>query len=698
MFKAVAAFLLCATVCVAQGAPANKPAQKGSTAHPQITEKPKPPSDLPTIPVFDLSAMDKSVDPCVNFYQYACGGWMAKNPIPSDQAIWGRFNELAERNRDILHEILGKASKGGASRSPVMQKIGDMYGSCMDEEKVNAEGDKPIQPMLKEIDSVSTPKQLMTEMAVLQRNGVGTLFRFGPSPDMHNAGMEIAAAFQGGTSLPDRDYYLKDDPKSQETREKYVAHVQKMFELLGDSPEKAQEESKAVMDIEMQLAKAQMDRVELRNPANRDHPMTRDEFLKMAPSIDMETFLAALAPPPFEKVNVVAPSFFTQVAPMLDSVSIDNWKSYLRWKVVREAAPWLSEPFATESFNFWQKYLGGQKEQQVRWKRCVRLTDAELGEALGQPYVEETFGKEGKQRTLAMVNAIEGAMREDLKALPWMTDTTKKAAEVKLNGVANKIGYPDKWRDYSSVNIVPGNLWQNIKNAERFEVNRQMNKIGKPVDKMEWGMTPPTVNAYYNPSENNINFPAGILQPPFYSNKADDAENFGGIGAVIGHELTHGFDDQGAKFDAQGNFRDWWSKEDEAEFKKRTDCISNEYDQFVAVDDVHLKGRLTLGENTADNGGVHLALMALHDKMKQEGAMEKMVDGFTPEQRFFISYGQIWCQNVTPEQSRLRALTDPHSPGQYRVNGVVSNSPEFQKAFGCKAGQPMVRENACRVW
>jgi putative endopeptidase len=698
MFKAVAAILLCASVCLAQETPAKKPAPKGSTAHPQISAKPQAPPNLPTIPVFDQTAMDKSANPCENFYQYACGGWMKNNPIPSDQAIWGRFNELQERNRDILHDILERAAKGGAGRSPVTQKIGDMYGSCMDESKVNALGYKPIDPQLQAIAAVKNRKELVEEIARLQRDGIGVLFRFGPSADLHNAGMNIAAAYQGGTSLPDRDYYLKDDAKSKETREKYVEHVQKMFELLGDPSEKAQEEAKAVMDIETQLAKAQMDRIALRDPANRDHPMSRAEFVQMSPNFDMETFLTVLAAPKFEKVNVVAPSFFQEVGPLLDSVSLDNWKTYLRWHLVREAAPWLSEPFVTENFNFWNQYLGGQKEQQVRWKRCVRLTDAELGEALGQPYVEETFGKEGKQRTLAMVNAIEGAMRADLKALPWMTDETKKAAEVKLDGVANKIGYPDKWRDYSTVKIVPGDLFGNIERADKFEVNRQLTKIGKPVDKQEWGMTPPTVNAYYNPSQNNINFPAGILQPPFYSNKADDAENFGGIGAVIGHELTHGFDDQGAKFDAQGNLRDWWTKQDEAEFKKRTDCIVNEYDNFVAVDDVHLKGRLTLGENTADNGGVRLSLMALHEKMKQTGAMEKMVDGFTPEQRFFISYGQIWCQNVSPEQSRLRALTDPHSPGQYRVNGVVGNMPEFQKAFGCKAGQPMVRENACRVW
>jgi endothelin-converting enzyme/putative endopeptidase len=532
----------------------------------------------------------------------------------------------------------------------------------------------------------------------LRRQGTGVLFTFGGTADLHNANMTIASADQGGTSLPDRDYYLKDDPKSQETRQKFAEHITNMFKLLGDSPDKAATEAKAVMDIETSLAKAQMDRIERRKPENRDHPMTRAEFLALAPNFEFQTFLTALAPPAFDKINVGNPEFFKQVGPLLDSVSLDNWKTYLRWHIVQGSAPYLSEPFVTESFNFRDKYLGGQKEQQVRWKRCVRVTDATLGEALGQPFVEETFGKEGKQRTLAMVNAIEASMSADLKKLDWMSDDTKKAAQVKLDGVQNKIGYPDKWKDYSTVNIVPGDLMGNIRRAIQFESNRNLNKIGKPVDKQEWGMSPPTVNAYYSPNQNNINFPAGILQPPFYDNKMDDAVNFGGIGAVIGHELTHGFDDQGAKFDAKGDLRDWWTAQDKAEFEKRTSCISNEYDQFVAVEDVHVRGRLTLGENTADNGGVRLSLMALHDKMQKAGAMEKAIDGFTPDQRFFIAYGQIWCQNITPQQARLRAQTDPHSPGQYRVNGVVSNMPEFQKAFGCKPGDKMVRENACRVW
>ena len=696
--RVFAAVLLLTSFSLAQSGPAAQSKKSGSTAHPQITEKPKAPSNLPTIPVFDQSAMDKSVNPCDDFYRYACGGWMAKNPIPGDQSRWGRFDQLQERNRDILHDILERAAKGGASRTPVMQKVGDMYASCMDESKVNALGAKPIQPDLDAIAKITDRKSLITEIARLHRQGTGVLFRFGGSPDLHNASMTIASADQGGTSLPDRDLYLKDDPKTQETRQKYTEFMVTTFGLLGDSPEKAQAEAKAVLDIETQLAKAQMDRIEMRKPENRDHPMTRQQFVELAPNFELATFLSALNPPAFDKINVGNVNFFKQVGPLLDSISIADWKTYLRWHVVQGAAPFLSEPFVTASFNFREKYLGGQQEQQVRWKRCVRLTDAALGEALGQPFVEETFGKEGKQRTLAMVNAIEGAMSADLKTLAWMSDETKKAAQVKLDGIQNKIGYPDKWKDYSTVDIKAGDLLGNIRRATRFEINRNLSKIGKPVDKQEWGMSPPTVNAYYSPSQNNINFPAGILQPPFYDNKMDDAVNFGGIGAVIGHELTHGFDDQGAKFDAKGDLRDWWTPQDKAEFEKRTSCISNEYDQFIAVDDVHLKGRLTLGENTADNGGVRLSLMALHEKMKQAGTMEKMIDGFTPEQRFFIAYGQIWCQNVTPAQARLRAMTDPHSPGQYRVNGVVSNMEEFQKAFGCKAGDKMVRENACRVW
>ncbi len=656
------------------------------------------PTDLPKISLFDSSAIDKSVEPCTDFYRYACGGWMAKNPIPPDQAIWGRFNQLAERNRDILHAILEKAAQPDPKRSAVIQKIGDFYASCMDEQKVNALGAKPLQPAFDRIAEIASRRDLIKTIAYLQGMGVPALFRFSPETDMHNSAMVIASVWQGGLSLPDRDYYLKEDAKSVETRQKYVAHVGKMFELLGDKPDVAAAEAKTVMSIETTLAKPALERVAMRKPENRDHAMTPQQLAALAPAFDFNEYFAAAGAPAFNKVNVVTPEFFKQINSALDSIPLNDWKTYLRWHVLHHDAPWLSAPLVEENFRFFSQYLEGQQEQQARWKRCVRLTDRELGEALGQPYVDLTFGVEGKQRTLKMVQEIEKAMGEDLQTLSWMTPETRKAAAVKLAGITNKIGFPDKWRDYSSVDVMRGDLLGNFIRAGSFERHRQLNKIGKPTDKLEWGMTPPTVNAYYNPTQNNINFPAGILQPPFYDNKMDDAVNFGGIGAVIGHELTHGFDDSGAKYDAVGDLRNWWTPEDKAEFEKRTSCIADEYSQFVAIDDVHLNGRLTLGENTADTGGIRISLLALRNKMAEEKHASTPVDGYTPEQRFFIAYAQIWCQNVTPAQARYRALTDPHSPGQYRVNGVVSNMPEFQQTWGCKAGQPMVRTTACRVW
>ncbi len=656
------------------------------------------PPDLPKIPAFDLTAMDKSADPCVDFYRYACGGWMASNPIPPDQAIWGRFSQLQERNRDILHAVLEVAAKPDPKRSPVMQKIGDFYASCMDEPRINALGAKPIQPELERIGKIANRRELINTIAHLQGIGVSALFRFGPEPDMHKASLTIASLYQGGLGLPDRDYYFRKDDKSVETRRKYVEHVTQMFELLGDSPQAATAEAKTVMEIETGLAQASLDRVELRKPENRDHPMTPLELHQLAPGFEFRRYFVDASSPEVNKINVGTPEFFKQVNAQLDAVPLAQWKSYLRWSLVNAAAPWLSSAFADQDFRFYDQYLQGQKEQQVRWKRCVRLTDRELGEALGQPYVDLTFGVEGKQRTLKMVQAIENAMGDDLHTLSWMTPETRKAAAVKLAAIANKIGYPDHWRDYSRLDMVRGDFMGDVMRADNFERMRRLNKIGKPTDKLDWGMSPPTVNAYYNPAENNINFPAGILQPPFYDNRADDAVNFGGIGSVIGHELTHGFDDQGSKYDANGDVRNWWTPADRAEFDKRTSCIADEYAQFVAVDDVHLNGKLTLGENTADNGGVRLSFMALHDSMKKEGKPPKPVDGFTPGQRFFISYGQIWCRNASDAQKRLRALVDPHSPGRYRVNGVVSNMPEFRQTWGCKAGQPMVRANACRVW
>ncbi|HEY7406563.1 MAG TPA: M13 family metallopeptidase [Candidatus Angelobacter sp.] len=647
---------------------------------------------------FDLGAMDKTVDPCDDFYQYACGTWRKNNPIPSDQSRWGRFNELADYNRQFLHNILDKASANDPKRSPVMQKVGDMYQSCMDETAVNAKGSAPLKPELDRIAAIKDKDQLVDAIAYLHSLGVPALFGFGSSPDLHNASTIIATVGQGGLGLPDRDYYFEKDPKSQETRDKYVEHMGKMFVLLGDDEATAKKEAQAVMDIETKLADAAFKRVMMRDPKNRDHKMKVADLAALAPNFRFERFFVATGAPAFTEVNVVPPDFFQKTNSVVDSVSIGDWKSYLRWHVARAAAPTLSEAFVKENFSFYGQYLNGQKEQQPRWKRCVQITDGLLGEALGKPYVDETFGADGKARMLKMVNALEDALGSDIQDLDWMTAETKKQAVVKLHAITNKIGYPDNWRDYGTVQIVRGDLVGNVQRARAFEVKRGLNKIGKPLDKKEWGMTPPTVNAYYNAANNDINFPAGILQPPFFDRDADDAVNFGGIGVVIGHELTHGFDDQGSKFDAQGNLTNWWTQSDRDEFEKRTGCIADEYSSFVAVEDVHLNGRLTLGENTADNGGLRIALAALRKDIAANPKAGDKKDGFTAEQRFFLGFAQVWCQNSTPESSRLLAKTDPHSPGQYRVNGTLQNSADFAKAFGCKTGQKMVSTNACHVW
>ncbi len=645
---------------------------------------------------FDPANIDKAANPCVDFYQYACGTWITKNPIPPDQSRWGRFSELEERNRAVLREILDEASKPAPNRDAVSTKIGDYYAACMDEKAIDARGLAPIEPELARIRNLKDKAQLAAEIAHLHRNGVDSLFEFGSGPDFKDASTNLAQADQGGLGLPDRDYYLKDDAKSEEIRQKYVAHVQKIFELSGEKPEQAKADAARVMRLETALAKGSLDLVSRRDPEKQYHKMTTRELEALSPQFQWNQYLKDTNAPGFSNINVVWPDFFKAMNSELQNSPLDDWKTYLTWHLLHSEARLLPTPFVQENFNFYGKILTGSDEMRPRWKRCVEFTDAQLGEALGQKFVERTFGKEGKARTLKMVDALEKALAQDIEGLSWMSAATKQQAEVKLKAIANKIGYPDKWRDYSSVVIRRDDPVGNGFRADQFEFQRQMNRIGKPVDRSEWDMTPPTVNAYYDPTMNNINFPAGILQPPFFDNDMDDAVNFGGIGMVIGHELTHGFDDQGRQFDAKGNLHDWWTPEDAKEFQQRDACIAQEYSKFQAAPGANVNGELTLGENTADNGGARIALMALQNTLANRTRPE--IGGYTPEQRFFLSFGQIWCENEREEALRLQVQTDPHSPARFRVNGVLENMPEFQKAFSCKAGQPMAPANACHVW
>jgi len=650
-------------------------------------------------PGFSIDNIDKTLDPCVDFYQYACGNWLKSAEIPADQSSWASFVELDERNLLTLRDILEKASVNDPGRNATEQKIGDFYGSCMDEKAVDAKGLESLKPELDRISAVNDKTALIDAVARVHLIGPNPLFNFFSSPDLHNADQVIAYIDQGGLSLPDRDYYIKDDARMTDMRKHLVEYVTQVFVLSGQSSTQAAVSAQTVLRIETALAKASMDRTVRRDPRTRDHKMTRDAAETLAPNFYLERYFAAASTPSFLELNVSNPDFFKQVNGVVESESLDSLKTYVSWHLLRESAPWLSQPFVEANFKMRQA-LTGQKEIKARWKRCVEVTDQSLGEALGQKYVELTFGADGKQRMLKMVDALEKSLDEDIQGLPWMTPETKKQAKLKLQAIRNKIGYPDVWRDYSSLAIVRGDLLGNFLRANEFESKREIAKIGKPLDRKEWGMTPPTVNAYYSGSYNEIVFPAGILQPPFFDKNMDDAVNFGGIGLVIGHELTHGFDDQGRKYDPQGNLRDWWTAEDGKEFEKRVSCVADEYSNFVAVDDLKLNGRLTLGENTADNGGARIALMALEhmiadDKTGKEG---QKIDGYTPEQRFFLGFARVWCEKRRPEYERMQVTINPHSPGNWRVDGVVQNMPEFQKAWGCKVGQPMVSANACHVW
>ena len=649
----------------------------------------------PSASGIELSAIDRSADPCVDFFQYACGGWIAANPIPPDRSRWGRFDELQDRNSEILHTVLEAAAAGP---DPESQKIGDYYASCMDEPAIAAKGIAPLQPLLTKIDAVKTARELAPLVAELHTIQVGVFFGFGSEADFKDASLEMAIADQGGMGLPERDYYLRDDAKSVELRQQYVVHVGKMLGLLGGAASaNSAATAQNVMGIETALAKGALDVTSRRDPNKIYHKLTAAELQALTPDFRWQTYFDGIGAPPIYALNVTEPDFFKALGQVIASTPIDDLKAYLRWHVVHASVPELPAAFINENFEFYGKALTGAKELRPRWKRCVQYTDGDLGEALGQAFVKATFSPGAKSDTLKMVHEIEGALEQDINTLTWMTPATKREALVKLKAVADKIGYPDKWRDYSVLKIVRGDALGNSQRANAFEFHRQLAKIGKPTDKSEWGMTPPTVNAYYNPLQNNINFPAGILQPPFFDAKADDAVNYGAIGAVIGHEMTHGFDDQGRKFDAKGNLTDWWTKDDAAQYEARAACVEKQFSGYEVEPGLHEKGQLVLGESIADLGGLSIAYRAMRKAL--EGKPEPApIDGLTADQRFFLGWARVWATNDRPEFARLMVNVNPHPLDRFRAIGPPSNMPEFAKAFSCKAGDPMVRAEACRIW
>ena len=655
-------------------------------------------SDAGDIHSLDLTSIDKTCKPCADFFKYADGGWIAKNPIPPAYPSWGRFNELQERNREHLHQILeAAAANRSAPAGSNEQKIGDFYASCMDEAKVEVDGLKPLDPELARIGQVSGLAELESEIARLDSLGVNALFEFGSTQDAKNSSQVIGGADQGGLGLPDRDYYTKTDDKSKQLREQYVQHVTNMFGLMGDDPAKAATESKTVMSIETALAEASMNRVDRRDPDKTYHKMGPGDLAKLTPSFAWPVYFHDIGFPGISEVDVAQPQFFEQVNRMLSSVALEDWKTYLRWHLIDTAAPSLSRKFVDEDFNFNSRILQGTQEILPRWKRCVRATDRELGFALGHAYVDKYFPPEAKARALEMVHNLIAALREDISTLPWMGPETRKAAIAKLDAFTPKIGYPDKWRDYSAFQVDRGSFVLNVLNGDRFEFNRDLAKIGKPVDRTEWGMSPPTVNAYYNSLMNEIVFPAGILQPPFFDATADDAVNYGGIGAVIGHEMTHGFDDQGRKFDAQGNLKNWWTPDDLKNYEARAACVEKQFDAYAVSGDVHENGKLVLGESIADLGGLAIAYKA-YQKSLEGKPRPAPIDGLTADQRFFISHAQIWAESDRPQYELLIVNTNPHPLDRFRAIAAPSNLPSFAQAFSCHAGDPMVRSERCQIW
>jgi endothelin-converting enzyme/putative endopeptidase len=662
---------------------------------------------------FDPNLTDRELNPCDDFYKYSCKKWLTANPIPADQVYWTTGSGLQLWNENVLRETLEASGKSDSRRSAVQQKIGDYWAACMDETGIEAAGLKPVQPELDRVAAIQSKKEITVEIAHLHQIFPGTweqgdnqtnsaFFGFTGQQDYDDASKVVAQIDQGGLSLPSRDFYIKTDEKSVDTLKKFRIHVQKMFVLAGEKEAQAASDADAVIELETAMAQAQMDNVKRRDPKNINNKMSLAQIRELTPSIDWELYLKTVKAPSSDHYIVTSPDFFRAEEKLLAGHSLEQWKTYMRWQVLHRSAAALNKAMVDENFDFFARTLAGQEQNQPRWRRCVHNADRDLGEALGQAYVDRAFPPESKARTLEMVHAIERAMNDDIQTVSWMTPATKAQAIVKLKGIEDKIGYPSHWRDYSSVKVTRDNYLGNIERASTFEFERWVAKIGKPVDRSEWTMTPATINAYYDPQLNTINFPAGILQPPFFEKAMDDSVNYGAIGMVIGHELTHGFDDQGRKFDAQGNLRDWWTAEDAKQYDERGKCISDEYTQDVpdAGPGVKQNGLLTQGEDTADNGGLHLALNALETDLKKQGKSldDKGPDGWTYRQRFFLSYAYSWCANIRPEVARLVVTTNPHSIPVFRIDNVVSNMSEFAQAFGCKAGQKMVRANACRVW
>jgi putative endopeptidase len=670
-------------------------------------------SPAPKLEHFDPTLVDKTLNPCDDFYKYSCNKWLTSNPIPADQVFWSTGSSLELWNDTALRETLEAASANDPKHSALQQTIGDYWAACMDESGIEAAGLKPLQTELERIAAIQSKKEITLEIAHLHHLFPGAweggdnqsnaaFFGFTGQQDYDDASKVVAQIDQGGLSLPNRDFYLNTDDKSVEILKKYRAHLQKMFVLVGEPEARAAADAGTVIELETAMAKAQMDNVKRRDPKNINNKMSLAQVRELTPSVDWEVYLKAVKAPASEHYIVTSPDFFRAEEKLLEEHPLEHWKIYLRWHLIHGAARFMNKALVDENFDFFARTLAGQEQPLPRWRRCTGSADRDLGEALGQAYVDRAFPPDSKARTIEMVHSIERALSGDIEGLSWMTPATKEQAIVKLKGIEDKIGYPSHWRDYSSVKITRESYVANVEQASWFEFERWVAKIGKPVDRTEWGMTPPTINAYYDPQLNTINFPAGILQPPFFEKGMDDSVNFGAIGMVIGHEIIHGFDDQGRKFDAHGNLRDWWTADDAKQYDERGKCISDEYTQDVpeAGAGVKQNGLLTQGEDTADNGGIHLALYALEFALKQQGKSldDKGPDGWTYRQRFFLSNAYSWCANIRPEVVRLVVTTDPHSMPVFRINNVVSNMPEFAQAFGCKAGQKMVRANACRVW